>query len=128
MDVSLPYIGWGIKFFDYDNDGWLGLLVVNGHVYPQIEGAYPGGMYRSKEVVLSELAKRNIQRGRDRAGSGDERSGELSRGAAFGDYDEDGDVDVIVNDLDGPAMLMRNGRRKPGGTLVALEVDRDEIE
>ncbi len=120
-DVSLPYVGWGTKFFDYDNDGWLDLMVVNGHVYPQIEGAYPGGMYAQRKLfyrnrrdgtfneVASELGTAMMER-------------RISRGAAFGDYDEDGDVDVIVNDLDGPPMLMRNDGGNKAGHWVRLKL------
>jgi enediyne biosynthesis protein E4 len=106
-EVSLPYVGWGVKFFDADHDGWLDLLVVNGHVYPQIEGAYPGGQYRQRKLFYRNLGDGTFADLSNQAGAAlQERR--ASRGAAFGDYDEDGDVDVIVNDLDGPPMLLRN--------------------
>ena len=120
-DVSIPYVGWGTKFFDYDNDGWLDLLVANGHVYPQIEGAYPGGMYRQRKLFYRNL----------RDGTFKEIAAELgpalterraSRGAAFGDYDEDGDLDVIFNDLDGPPMLLRNDGGSTAGHWLSLKL------
>jgi hypothetical protein len=120
-DVSIPYVGWGTKFFDYDNDGWLDLLVANGHVYPQIEGAYPGGMYRQRKLFYRNL----------RDGTFKEVAAELgpalterraSRGAAFGDYDEDGDLDVIFNDLDGPPMLLRNDGGSTAGHWLSLKL------
>ncbi len=120
-DVSMPYVGWGTKFFDYDNDGWLDLLIVNGHVYPQIEGAYPGGMYRQRKLFYRNL----------RNGTFVECAAELgaaflerraSRGAAFGDYDEDGDVDVVINDLDGPPMLLRNDGGSKAGHWISLKL------
>jgi hypothetical protein len=120
-DASMPLVGWGVKFFDYDHDGWLDLFVANGHVYPQIEGAYPGGEYRQRKLVYRNL----------RNGGFAEVSGELgaalrerraSRGAAFGDYDEDGDVDVLVNDLDGPPMLLRNDGGAQAGNWVKLHL------
>ena len=106
-DVSMPYVGWGTRFFDYDNDGWLDLLVVNGHVYPQIEGAYPGGMYRQRKLLYRNNRDGTFAEVTATLGAAllERRA---SRGAAFGDYDEDGDVDVVVNDLDGPPMLLRN--------------------
>ena len=120
-DVAMPFVGWGTKFFDYDNDGWLDLLVVNGHVYPQVEGAYPGGMYRQRKLFYRNL----------RNGTFAEIAGELgapllerraSRGAAFGDYDEDGDLDVIVNDLDGPPMLLRNDGGNQAGNWLKVKL------
>jgi hypothetical protein len=120
-DVSMPYVGWGTKFFDYDHDGWLDLLVVNGHVYPQIEGAYPGGKYRQRKLFYRNL----------RDGTFEEIAGQLgaaltepraSRGAAFGDYDEDGDVDVVINDLDGPPMLLRNDGGNKAGHWIKLQL------
>ncbi len=120
-DVSMPFVGWGTKFFDYDNDGWLDLLVVNGHVYPQIEGAYPEGMYRQRMLFYRNL----------RDGTFTEIASELgtalterhaSRGAAFGDYDEDGDIDVIVNNLDGPPVLLRNDVGSSAGHWIRLKL------
>jgi hypothetical protein len=120
-DVSMPYVGWGVKFFDYDNDGWLDLLVVNGHVYPQIEGAYPGGEYRQRKLFY-----RNLRNGTFADISNDVgeavKERRASRGAAFGDYDEDGDVDVIVNDLDGPPMLLRNDGGAQAGNWIKLQL------
>jgi hypothetical protein len=120
-DVSMPYVGWGTKFFDYDNDGWLDLLVVNGHVYPQIEGAYPDAMYKQRMLFYRNL----------RDGTFAECAAELgaalyqrwaSRGAAFGDYDEDGDVDVVVNNLDGPPALLRNDGGSAAGHWIKLKL------
>lgn len=120
-DPSLPFVGWGTKFFDYDNDGWLDLFVANGHVYPQIEGAFPGGMYRQRKLFYRNR----------RDGTFDEIAAQsgaalieprVSRGAAFGDYDEDGDVDVVVNDLDGPPMLLRNDGGAKAGHWISLRL------
>ena len=99
--VSLPYVGWGTKFFDYDNDGWVDLLVVNGHVYPQ----------------LPSYKQRNLVHHNERDGTFSEVGAQLGapfqekrtgRGAAFGDLDNDGDVDVVINNLDGAAQVLRN--------------------
>ena len=98
-DVSLPFVGWGVKFFDYDNDGWLDLLVTNGHVYPQVEGAFPGGEYGQRKLFYRNLRDGTfVEIGSSIPALAARR---VSRGAAFGDYDEDGDVDVIVNEIDG---------------------------
>ena len=120
-DVSGPYVGWGVKFFDFDNDGWLDLLVVNGHVYPQIEGAYPGGMYRQRKLLYRNLRDGTFAEVAASMGAAliERRA---SRGAAFGDFDEDGDLDVIVNDLDGPPMLLRNDGGSKAGHWISLKL------
>jgi hypothetical protein len=106
-EVSLPYVGWGTKFFDYDNDGWVDLFVANGHVYPQVENAKIATEYRQRKLLhhnnrdgtFSEVAASHGEALMEKR---------VSRGAAFGDIDNDGDVDIIVNDLDGPPQLLRN--------------------
>jgi hypothetical protein len=120
-DVSMPYVGWGTKFFDYDNDGWLDLFVANGHVYPQIEGAYPGGMYRQRKLFYRNLRDGTFAEVAQALGAA-LMEPRASRGAAFGDYDDDGDVDVIVNDLDGPPMLLRNDGGSRAGHWISLKL------
>ena len=112
--VSLPYVGWGTKFFDYDNDGWADLFVANGHVYPQIPS------YRQRNFV-----HRNNRDGTFNdtpaplgALASEQRVG---RGAAFGDLDNDGDVDIVLNNLDGAAQVLRNdGGSTNNSVLVRL--------
>jgi hypothetical protein len=120
-DVSMPYVGWGTKFIDYDNDGWLDLLVANGHVYPQVEGAYAGGMYRQRKLFYRNLRNGTFAEIAAEAGSALlERR--VSRGLATGDFDEDGDIDLIFNDLDGPPMLLRNDGGERAGNWIRLKL------
>jgi hypothetical protein len=122
--ISLPYVGWGTKFFDYDNDGWVDLFVVNGHVYPQIPD------YKQRKLVHRNNRNGTFTEVAEQLGTPlmEKRAG---RGAAFGDFDNDGDVDILVNDLDGPPQLLRND----GGNLnnsvliktVGVKSNRDGI-
>ena len=99
--TGIPNMGWGTEFFDYDNDGWVDLLVVNGHLYSNVDNyAESKLLYRNnRDGTFSELAGPSGSALTERR---------VSRGAAFGDLDNDGDVDVVVNDLDGAPMVLRN--------------------
>ena len=99
--VSFPYVGWGTKFFDYDNDGWVDLFVANGHVYPQIKS------FRQRNFVHRNLRDGTFAEVGEQLGApfAEKRA---ARGAAFGDIDSDGDVDIVVNNLDGAPQLLRN--------------------
>jgi hypothetical protein len=104
---SLPYVGWGTGFFDLDNDGWLDLLVVNGHVYPQVDTRDIGTKYRQPKLLY--INQRNgTFREVSRAAGAALSVPRVSRGAAFGDLDNDGDIDIVVGDLDGGPMILRN--------------------
>ncbi len=115
-DISYPskiapatatYVSWGTAFFDGDNDGWLDLLVVNGHVYPQMENARAGTSYRQPILLFHNQGNGAFLE--VSAEVGDVlREPRVSRGAAFGDFDNDGDVDVIVNILDSQPVILRN--------------------
>jgi hypothetical protein len=105
--VTVPYLGWGTGCIDLDNDGWPDLFVVNGHVYPQVDSFEAGAKYRERKLVF--LNKRD--------GTFEDLSNimgpalaipQASRGAAFGDMDNDGDIDVVVENIDGAPMILRN--------------------
>jgi hypothetical protein len=99
--MSLPYVGWGTKFFDYDNDGWVDLFVANGHVYPQLPG------YRQPKFLHRNNGDGTFTEVSAQFGS-ILTENRASRGVAFGDLDNDGDVDLVIGDLDGPPQLLRN--------------------
>src|SRR4051794_39007841 len=101
------YLGWGVGFVDFENSGLLDLFVANGHIYPEVDTHGLGTKYRQRKQVFRNLGNKRFQEITDQAGGGVllERS---SRGAAFGDYDNDGDVDVLVVNLDDRPSLLRN--------------------
>jgi hypothetical protein len=118
------YVGWGTKFFDFDNDGWVDLFVANGHVYPQVSP------YRQHKLLYRNNHDGTFSDVTAQSGSSlmEER---VSRGVAFGDVDNDGDVDVLVGDLDGLPQLLRNDGGNSNNSVliktVGVRSNRDGI-
>jgi hypothetical protein len=105
--ISIPFLGWGDGFLDYDNDGWLDLMFVNGHIYPAADRLDWGTSYAQRSLLFHN-----------------ERDGKFveippvkgtalaeiisGRGAAFGDLFNNGKIDVIISQMDGPPVLLKN--------------------
>jgi hypothetical protein len=107
LGVNRKYLGFGVDFFDFDNDGWADILLANGHVYSQIAKKKLHLRYREPKVLYRNLGNGRFEDVSAKAGPAI-LAENLGRGCAFGDFDNDGDVDVIVNNLDGPPTLLRN--------------------
>jgi hypothetical protein len=116
---SLPFVGWGAAFVDYDNDGLLDLMAVNGHVYPQLDkvpmGASAG--YRQRTLLYHNRGDGTFDEVAAQFGSvlTAER---VSRGLAAGDLDNDGRIDLVVNDLDGSPQVLHNELAGTGNWLL----------
>jgi hypothetical protein len=103
---TIPYVGWGTAFFDFDNDGWPDLFLVNGHVYPQVDTLDVGARYREPKVLFLNQHDGTFRNISGFAGTAIQML-QVSRGAAFGDLFNDGCVDIVVENLDGKPMILR---------------------
>jgi hypothetical protein len=104
--VATPYLGWGVGFIDIDNDGLLDLFVSNGHVYPDVERTGTS-TYHQRSLLYRNEGKGRLGKVTVDVGGGLALS-RSSRGAAFGDYDNDGDIDVLISNIDDRPTLLRN--------------------
>jgi hypothetical protein len=114
--IAMPTIHllkWGTACLDLNNDGWPDMLTVSGHVYPQVDSLEVGAKYRERKIVLLNQANGTFRDVSQDAGPAIMVL-QASRGAAFGDLDNDGKIDVVVENIDGPPMLLRN--TSPGAT------------
>ncbi len=109
--TTIPFVGWGDGFLDYDNDSWLDLFEVDGHVYPQVDEHDWGTTFAERPLLFHNIPdgpkERKFENVPAVTGTG------LAvvvpaRGAAFGDLFNDGKIDVIINPIDGPPVLLRN--------------------
>jgi hypothetical protein len=107
-EITYPFLSWGTEFIDYDNDGWKDILSVSGHVYPQVDH-HDWGMTFAERPLLFH----NLNHGKKFAAVPAVEGTGLAdvipaRGAAFGDLFNDGKIDVVINNVDGPPVLLRN--------------------
>ena len=107
IGINNQYVAWGCGFIDYDNDGWADIMQINGHVYPEISGRETGQTFKNPRLVYRNLGNGRFKDVSAEMGPGiSERFS--SRGAAFGDYDNDGDVDAVILNMNEAPSLLRN--------------------
>ena len=106
------WLGWGVGFVDLDLDGWLDLFLVNGHVYPEVEQLKTEMGYRQRKVVYRNLGNGRFEDVSEALGP-PVTTPKAGRGAAFADIDNDGDIDIIVNNVNDTPDLFRT--KAPAG-------------
>jgi enediyne biosynthesis protein E4 len=104
---TIPFLGWGVGFIDYDNDGWKDIMMINGHVYPEVDKQDWGTSFAERPLLYHNLGGKKFELIPPVKDTG------LAvvtpgRGAAFGDLFNDGKIDVVINSLDTTPVLLRN--------------------
>ena len=106
LGAHTQYLGWGCGFLDFDNDGWADILICNGHVYPEVEQLKTEAGYAQRKLLYRNLRNGKFEDVSEIAGPGISTPS-AARGCAFGDFDNDGDIDAVVNTVNGLPQLLR---------------------
>ncbi|MGH9584587.1 MAG: CRTAC1 family protein [Bryobacteraceae bacterium] len=114
---NTSYVGWGTGFFDFNNDGWEDLLLVNGHAFPEVDKLHIDIHYKDHAILYRNLGNGKFRDISAHAGPGImERHS--SRGAAFGDFDNDGSVEIAINNQNEPPSLLKQTTKPPGHWVI----------
>lgn len=126
-EKSLPYLAWGVDFVDFNNDGWLDVFIANGHLDDNIAEIDPIGRYAQPNQLFLNNCGVNFSELVDTAIA----MRKVSRGAAFGDIDNDGDIDIVVSNLKDSPTVLRNDGGNTGRwltvKLIGTHCNRDAI-
>lgn len=120
LGTNTRWVGWGAGFFDFDNDGWRDLLLVNGHAFPEVDNLHIDIHYKDRAILYRNLGNGHFQDISTSAGPGliEKHS---SRGAAFADYDNDGLVEIAINNQnEAPSVLKQTTR--PSNHWIILQL------
>jgi enediyne biosynthesis protein E4 len=127
--ITMPHSGWGVRFLDYDNDGWKDLLVAQGHDLDTVELNYPNLRYKEPMLLVRNTGKSFIDVSAESGAAFQNRW--LGRGMAIGDIDNDGRIDAVVTTNDGPVHVLHNETRTSNHwlilNLVGHKSNRDAI-
>jgi enediyne biosynthesis protein E4 len=123
-------LGWGAMFMDVDNDGWPDLLIVNGHVYPEVDTGHLGSTYKEARILYHNLANSKFKDISDNSGPGISTPAP-GRGLAIADLWNDGRLEAVINNIDAPAQLLvnvaKNANHWLGVKLIGTRSNRDGI-
>ena len=130
LGLNTKWLGWGVGFVDLDNDGWLDIFQVNGHVYPEVEKLTTEAGYAQRKVLYQNLRNGKFADVSTKVG-GAVMTNISGRGAAFGDFDNDGDMDIVINPVNAVPELIRNDSKTDNHwiaiQLVGTKSNRDGI-
>ncbi len=130
IGVNTRFLGWGCGFVDFDNDGWLDIFLVNGHVYPEVEKLTTEAGYPQRKVLYQNQRNGSFKDVAEKVG-GPLVEPTASRGCAFGDFDNDGDVDVAINPVNDFPVLLRTDSATNNNwisiKLIGVKSNRDGV-
>src|SRR4029077_19984161 len=110
LGLYSQYLGWGTMFLDFDNDGWPDLILVNGHVYPEVDSHHLGSSYKEPRILYHNNGDGTFSDVSASAGSGITTAAS-SRGLAVGDLWNDGKISVVISNMnDSPSLLVNQVR------------------
>jgi hypothetical protein len=117
IGVNTRWLGWGVGFVDLDNNGWLDLFLANGHVYPEVHQLKTEAGYKQRKVVYRNLENGKFEDITELLGA-PATTPKASRGCAFGDFDNDGDIDVIISNMHDTPDLFRVDSRNDNSWIT----------
>jgi hypothetical protein len=117
LGVNTKFVGWGVEFFDFDQDGWKDLFVANGHIYPELAGSKVGEEFEQPKLLYWNLRNGGFRDVSREAGTAITIA-RASRGVATGDVDNDGSPEVLIVNMNAPPTLLKNAGTKGNAILV----------
>ena len=119
LGINTKHLGWGVTFFDFDNDTWPDIFIANGHVYPEVQGKDIGDEYRQGKILYWNKGNGRFEDITSYAGEA-LKLPKSSRGIALADYDNDGIVEILVSNLEDRPQLLKNVGKTKNWLSVAL--------